>query len=57
MTGDASLALDLGTLDGTASFTSLLVYPDGLPETFAGGTLHYPFGLSDNADRRKRRGS
>lgn len=48
VTGDASLALDLGTLDGTASFTSLVVYPDGIPETFAGGTLHYPFGLSDN---------
>ena len=49
VTGDASLALDLGTLDGTASFTSLLVYPDGIPETFAGGTLYYPFGLSNNA--------
>ena len=49
VTGDAGLALDLGTLDGTASFTSLLVYPDGLPETFAGGALHYPFGLLDNA--------
>ena len=49
VTGDASLALDLGSLDGTASFTSLLVHPDGIPETFAGGTLHYPFGLSDNA--------
>ena len=49
VTGDVGLALDLGTLDGTASFTSLLVHPDGIPETFAGGTLHYPFGLSDNA--------
>ncbi|MDE0206697.1 MAG: hypothetical protein OXP66_11800 [Candidatus Tectomicrobia bacterium] len=49
VTGDASLALDLGTLDGTASFTSLLVYPDGFPEPFAGGTLHYPFGLSNGA--------
>ena len=51
VTGDASLALDLGTLDGTASFTSLRVYPDPdeLPETFAAGTLHYPFGLSGNA--------
>ena len=48
VTGDANLALDLGTLDGTASFTSLLVHPDGIPETFAGGTLHYPFGVSDN---------
>ena len=49
VTGDASLTLDLGALDGTASFTSLLVYPDGLPETFASGTLHYPLELSDNA--------
>ena len=49
VTGDASLRLDLGTLDGTASFTSLRVHPDGIPETFAGGALHYPFGLSDNA--------
>ena len=48
VTGDASLALDLGTLDGTASFTSLLVHPDGIPETFAGGALHYPFGVADN---------
>ena len=48
VTGDASLRLDLGTLDGTASFTSLLVHPDGIPETFAGGALHYPFGLSGN---------
>ena len=49
VTGNASLALDLGTLAGTASFTSLLVHPDGIPETFAGGALHYPFGLTDNA--------
>ena len=48
VTGNANLALDLGTLDGTASFTSLRVYPEGLPETFAGGSLHYPFGLSGN---------
>ena len=31
VTGDAGLALDLGTLDGTASFTSLLVYPRWTP--------------------------
>ena len=49
VTGDASLALDLGTLNGTASFTSLQVYPDGVPEPFAAGALHYPFALSDNA--------
>ena len=49
VTGNASLSLDLNALDGTASFTSLLVYPDGLAQTFADGALHYPFGLSDNA--------
>ncbi len=49
VTGDANLAVDLGTLDGSASFTSLAVYPNGIPETFAGGYLHYPFELSDNA--------
>ena len=47
--GNATLAVDLGTLDGTASFTSLAVYSDGDPETFAGGALYYPFALSDNA--------
>ena len=49
VTGDANLAVDLGTLDGTASFTSLAVYSDGIPEIFAGGSLHYPFDLLDNA--------
>ena len=47
--GNATLAVDLGTLNGTASFTSLAVYSDGDPETFAGGALYYPFALSDNA--------
>ena len=47
--GNANLAVDLGTLDGTASFTSLTVYPNGLAEPFAGGSLHYPFALSENA--------
>ena len=47
--GNANLAVNLGTLDGTASFTSLTVYPNGLAEPFAGGTLHYPFALSENA--------
>lgn len=47
--GDAALAVNLDTLDGTASFTSLTVYTDGLPETFIGGRLHYPFELSANA--------
>ena len=47
--GDAALTVDLGTLEGTASFTSLAVYSDGTPETFAGGGLYYPFALSDEA--------
>ena len=47
--GNANLAVNLGTLDGTASFTSLTVYPNGLGEPFAGGMLHYPFALSANA--------
>lgn len=49
VTGDASLTLDLASLDGMASFTSLLVHADGLPEIFAAGALHYPLGLSGNA--------
>ncbi len=49
VTGDANLAVDLGTLDGTASFTSLAVYSDGDPEAFADGALYYPFALTENA--------
>ena len=49
VTGDASLALDLGTLDGRASFTSLAVHAGGTSEIFAGGRLYYPFELSANA--------
>ena len=49
VTGDASLSIDLATLDGTASFTSLTVYPDGAPEVFADGSLHYPIELSANS--------
>ena len=49
VTGDASLAVKLGSLDGTASFTSLQVHTYGNPETFFGGSLHYPFELSANA--------
>ena len=48
VTGDATLSIELTTLDGTASFTSLKVYPDGTPEPFASGSLHYPFELSEN---------
>jgi len=51
VTGDANLAIDLGTLDGTASFTSLEVASDGTPETFAGGALYYPLAIADNAIR------
>ena len=49
VTGDANLAVDLGTLDGSASFTALKVYTQGTPDTFASGALHYPFEVSDNA--------
>ena len=49
VTGSSSLAVDLGTLGGTASFTSLAVHDDGVSEPFAGGALHYPFALDGNA--------
>ena len=49
VTGDSSLAVNLGSLDGTASFTSLQVYARGSPEVFSGGSLHYPFELSAGA--------
>ena len=49
VTGDSSLAVNLGSLDGTASFTSLQVHARGSPEVFSGGSLHYPFELSTNA--------
>ena len=48
VTGDSSLAVNLGSLDGTASFTSLQVHTRGTRETFSGGRLHYPFELSAN---------
>ena len=48
VTGDTSLVVNLGTLDGTTSFTSLEVYTRGTPEIFSGGSLHYPFELSAN---------
>ena len=51
VTGDANLLIDLGTLDGTASFTSLEVASDGTPETFAGGALYYPLAIAENAIR------
>ena len=57
VTGESSLAVDLGTLDGEASFTSLKVYPWGTPEIFAGGSLQYPFELSANAILGTRAGS
>ena len=49
VTGAARLAVNLGSLDGTAGFTSLEVHADGTPESFAGGSLHYRFDVSDNA--------
>ena len=49
VTGSSSLAVNLGTLDGTASFTSLAVHDDGVSEPFAGGALHYAFALDGNA--------
>lgn len=49
VTGDANLAVNLGTLDGTASFTALEVYMNGAPEPFADGALYYPFEVSSNA--------
>ena len=51
VTGDAKLAFDLDDLDGTASFTSLEVYSDGTPETFADGALYYPLAIADNSIR------
>ena len=51
VTGDANLAVYLDTLNGTASFTSLELSSNGISESFAGGALHYPFALSDNAIR------
>ena len=49
VTGDASIAIDLGTFAGEASFTSLTVHAGGAPETFAGGSLHYPLNVSGNS--------
>ena len=49
VTGSSSLAVNLGTLGGTASFTSLAVHADGVSEPFAGGALHYAFALHGNA--------
>ena len=49
VTGSSALAVDLGTLDGTAHFTSLAVHDDGVSEPFAGGVLHYAFALDGDA--------
>lgn len=46
VTGNTSLAVNLNTLFGTASFTSLAMHADGAPEVFAEGSLHYPIELS-----------
>ena len=47
-TGDATLSVNLATLDGTASFTSLKVYPEGTPQAFTDGSLYYSIELSAN---------
>ena len=49
VTGDAALSIDLDTLEGDADFTSLTVHSAGEPEPFAGGALHYPIAIEDNA--------
>ncbi len=48
VTGNAALAVNLGTLDGTAQFTSLEVHIGESSDIFAGGSLYYPFDLSAN---------
>ena len=48
VTGDAAFSLDLDTLDGDASFTSLTVYSGGEPASFAGGVLHYPIQIDES---------
>ena len=48
VTGNAALEVNLGTLDGTANFTSLEVHIGESSDIFAGGSLYYPFDLSAN---------
>lgn len=47
--GDANVSLDLGTLTGMASFTSLEMTFGGERHVFAEGGLHYPISVTDNA--------
>ena len=49
VTGNAALSIDLATLDGTASFTSLTVNTNGSPEVYSSESLHYPIELSANS--------
>ena len=47
--GAANLSLGLDTLTGKASFTSLRRVSSGARYLFAGGSLHYPIAVADNA--------
>ncbi len=46
--GAANLALDLATLEGRASFTSLEMAYGGKRHAFGDGSLHYPFSVTGN---------
>ena len=54
--GDASLSLDLDTLTGRASFTSLRLSQWGGLRMFGGGSLHYPVALADDGLRHEAPG-
>ena len=47
--GDANLSIDLRSLAGEASFTSLRMSYDGKRDLFGDGALHYPITVADNA--------
>ena len=47
--GAANLSVDLDSLTGKASFTSLRRLSSGSRYLFAGGSLHYPIVVEDNA--------
>ena len=47
--GNANLAVALDTLTGKASFTSLQTLFGGERHLFAGGSLHYPIAVGENA--------
>ncbi len=54
--GHANLAIVLDTLKGKASFTSLRTLAHGGRDRFAGGSLHYPIAVEDNAIAHESRG-